>query len=163
MLIDRWHLIRVMRAQHTYIRRSHHCLLALPMDSAPPKPKGTHGGRRAGCGRKKKVITPESSTESSPNSRHRNATRPSARAGPALVQPGSAAPFFGPYNTHEAIPLVTPSSASMPTGRPAFWSNIWHTATTSGSNASSSQAQSVPVNGNGRLFSFWSLTQHQYL
>ncbi|KAJ7440470.1 hypothetical protein B0H11DRAFT_2353133 [Mycena galericulata] len=113
------------------------------MDSAAPKPKGTHGGKRAGSGRKKKDTTLGNPPQNPGNSQRRNPSHPaqtsSIRATPAPIPPQSAAPFFGPYNTHQATPLGNPFNNSAHTGRPAFWSGIWHGAGPSRENAQPSQ------------------------
>ncbi|KAJ7467778.1 hypothetical protein B0H11DRAFT_2306103 [Mycena galericulata] len=113
------------------------------MDSAAPKPKGTHGGKRAGSGRKKKDTTLGNPPQNPGNLQRRNHSHPaqtsSIRATPAPIPPQSAAPFFGPYNTHQATPLGNLFNNSAHTGRPAFWSSIWHGAGPSRENAQPSQ------------------------
>ncbi|KAJ7707928.1 hypothetical protein B0H16DRAFT_1824162 [Mycena metata] len=122
------------------------------MDSNAPKPKATHGGKRAGSGRKKKLPTLGNPPEN-PNSRHRNtvppSAPPSAYPGPSHVQPESVAPFFGPYNTHEGRPVVNQTATFASTGRPAFWSSVWHRQSGEASSTAqpeSPQRGSVPTN-----------------
>ncbi|KAJ7447792.1 hypothetical protein B0H11DRAFT_2202684 [Mycena galericulata] len=133
----------MIRAQPTHVSRIFSGVCRASMDSAAPKPKGTHGGKRAGSGRKKKDTTLGNPPQNPGNLQRRNHSHPaqtsSIRATPAPIPPQSAAPFFGPYNTHQATPLGNLFNNSAHTGRPAFWSSIWHGAGPSRENAQPSQ------------------------
>ncbi|KAJ6482041.1 hypothetical protein C8R47DRAFT_1283386 [Mycena vitilis] len=91
--------------------------------SAAPKPKGSHGGRRAGSGRKKK----EEVLGQSPQNAARVARNPPRtlglplRTAPRFINPAAPAPFFAPYNTNQPVPL---GSQTTQTGRATFYAAL---------------------------------------
>lgn len=119
----------MMRARRQLSDHSHHLQSMDSVDSAAPKPKGTHGGKRVGSGRKKKVATVGNPVQSSSSQPRHLPRAPTHSVGTGLSpippQSQSAAPFFGPYNTNQAAPSVDSATTSAPTRGPAFWSGIW--------------------------------------
>ncbi|KAJ7772000.1 hypothetical protein DFH07DRAFT_937710 [Mycena maculata] len=88
--------------------------------AAVPQPKATHGGRRAGSGRKKKDAILGSSTHTPKKLRH---TLPARTLGlplcaaPQSITTRTPAPFFAPRNTNQPV-----ASGSSQTGRATFYS-----------------------------------------
>ncbi|KAF8174707.1 hypothetical protein K438DRAFT_1848844 [Mycena galopus ATCC 62051] len=101
------------------------------MDSATvPKPKGSHGGKRPGSGRKKKEEMLGNSAQTSVRRAARRAQvteNPSRTLGLPLrtasqsLTHNAPGPFFGLYNTNQPVPL---SSQSTETGRATFYSTL---------------------------------------
>ncbi|KAJ7896333.1 hypothetical protein B0H14DRAFT_3612314 [Mycena olivaceomarginata] len=93
------------------------------MDAATvPTPKGPHGGKRAGSGRKKKEETLGNSVQTPANPRHALLTRTqraTLHTAPLASTPQTPAAFFNPYTTNQPMP-----SNSTQTGRASFWSDL---------------------------------------
>ncbi|KAJ7663647.1 hypothetical protein B0H14DRAFT_2658726 [Mycena olivaceomarginata] len=98
-------------------------LTAASMDAAAvPTPKGPHGGKRAGSGRKKKKETLGNSVQTPANPRHALLTctqRATLHTAPLASTPQTPAAFFNPYTTNQPVP-----SNSTQTGRASFWSDL---------------------------------------
>ncbi|KAJ7686749.1 hypothetical protein B0H14DRAFT_3176815 [Mycena olivaceomarginata] len=108
---------------------------AASMDAAAvPGPKGPHGGKRAGCGRKKKEETLGNSVQTPANPRHAllaRTQRATLHTAPLASTPQTPAAFFNPYTTNQPVP-----SNSTQTGRASFWSDLGPPRPVTGENIS---------------------------
>ncbi|KAJ7846209.1 hypothetical protein B0H14DRAFT_3681514 [Mycena olivaceomarginata] len=108
---------------------------AASMDAAAvPGPKGPHGGKRAGCGRKKKEETLGNSVQTPANPRHAllaRTQRATLHTAPLASTPQTPAAFFNPYTTNQPV-----LSNSTQTGRASFWSDLGPPRPVTGENIS---------------------------
>ncbi|KAJ6532970.1 hypothetical protein B0H19DRAFT_1187271, partial [Mycena capillaripes] len=87
-------------------------------DPAEKRKGNGHGGKRPGAGR------PRSGPDPGPVAKTQVLGQPLRQACPQHSHGLTLHPFFGPYNTHQPVPLVSPVSPLVQSRRGSLWSTV---------------------------------------